>query len=32
MIDSSIVFPAITKGKLVDSRVLLTFEKIEVKG
>jgi len=32
MIDSSIVFPAITNGKQVDSRVLLTFEKIEVKG
>jgi hypothetical protein len=32
MIESSIVFPAINKGKLVDSRVLLTFEKVEVKG
>ena len=32
MLDSSIILPAIAKGKVIDSKVLLTFEKVEVKG
>ncbi len=32
MLDSAIVFPAIADGKLIDSKILLTFQKIEVKG
>lgn len=32
MLDHSIIFPAIHQGKNVDSKVVLTFQKIEVKG
>jgi hypothetical protein len=32
MLESSIVLPAIAKGKVIDSKVLFTFEKVEVKG
>lgn len=32
MLESSIMFPAIANGKIIDSTVWLTFEKVEVKG
>jgi hypothetical protein len=32
MFESSIVLPAIAGGKVIDSKVLFTFEKVEVKG
>lgn len=32
MFESSIVLPAIAGGKVIDSQVLFTFEKVEVKG
>lgn len=32
MLESSIVFPAIAKGKTINTKMLLTFEKVEVKG
>jgi len=32
MLESSIVFPAIANGKTISTKMLLTFEKIEVKG